>query len=138
VSHREDVVVRYGEVDMQGVVFNAHYLAYVDHVMTGWLAACRWPYTESDWDFMVRRAEVVWDGSVGFGDVLTVTAEIAHWGTTSFRVHFALDCADRHVGDVALVYVGVDKATGTKAEVPAVFRDALGPVTVARRPTDPS
>ncbi len=129
MSHREDVVVRYGEVDLQGVVFNAHYLAYVDHVMTGWLAASGWAYAGSDWDFMVRKAEVVWDGSVGFGDVLTVTARVAHWGTTSFRIHFALDCGDRHVGDVALVYVGIDKATRAKAEVPAAFRAALGPAS---------
>jgi acyl-CoA thioester hydrolase len=127
VPHREEIVVRYGEVDLQGVVFNAHYLAYVDHVMTGWLAAVGWSYLESDWDFMVRKAEVVWDGSVGFGDVLEVTAAVDHWGTTSFRVHFALDCGDRHVGDVRLVYVGIDKATGAKAEVPVEFRRGLDP-----------
>jgi acyl-CoA thioester hydrolase len=117
--------VRYGEVDLQGVVFNAHYLAYVDHVMTGWLAAAGWAYLDSHWDFMVRKAEVVWDGSASFGDVVVVTAEVGHWGTTSFRVHFSLDCGDRHLADAHLVYVGIDKATGAKARVPAEFRRAL-------------
>ena len=29
--------VRYGECDQQGVVFNAHYLAYVDDALDQWL-----------------------------------------------------------------------------------------------------
>ena len=37
MSFRHDIRIRYGEVDMQGVVFNAHYLAYVDHCIDRWL-----------------------------------------------------------------------------------------------------
>ena len=37
--HRAQVRVRYGEVDMQRVVFNAHYLAYIDDTMESWLYA---------------------------------------------------------------------------------------------------
>ena len=33
MSFRHSIRVRYGECDMQGVVFNAHYLAYVDDAL---------------------------------------------------------------------------------------------------------
>ena len=32
MAHHARIRVRYGEVDQQGVVYNAHYLAYVDDV----------------------------------------------------------------------------------------------------------
>ena len=35
--YRHTIRVRYGEVDKQGVVFNAHYMAYMDDAMETWL-----------------------------------------------------------------------------------------------------
>ena len=37
MAHHAQVRIRYGEVDPQGVVFNAHYLAYIDDVFDNWL-----------------------------------------------------------------------------------------------------
>ena len=37
MSYHQQFRVRYGECDMQGVVFNAHYLAYCDDAVDTWL-----------------------------------------------------------------------------------------------------
>ena len=37
MTYTQTIRVRYGEVDAQGVVFNAHYLAYLDDVSDTWL-----------------------------------------------------------------------------------------------------
>jgi acyl-CoA thioesterase FadM len=36
MAYRHTLRVRYGEVDMQGHAFNAHYLAYVDDACNAW------------------------------------------------------------------------------------------------------
>ena len=40
-AYRHSIDVRWGEVDMQGVVFNAHYLAYIDDTLERWLRGVR-------------------------------------------------------------------------------------------------
>ena len=60
-----DFQIRYGEVDLQGVVFNAHYLAYVDHCVDQWLRSLDVIGGDNEWDIMVKKATVEWSGSAG-------------------------------------------------------------------------
>src|ERR671910_1039928 len=39
VPYRHTLRIRYGECDMQGIVFNAHYLAYCDDAFGAWVSA---------------------------------------------------------------------------------------------------
>lgn len=127
MAFRHELVVRYAECDMQGVVFNSHYLAYVDDAMSAWLRAGGWTYPPTGWDFMVRHAEVDWRGSATYGDVVQIDCAVERWGTTSFVVHYAVGVAggEAPVVDVHLTYVGVDPSTRTKAAAPDGFRAAL-------------
>jgi acyl-CoA thioester hydrolase len=68
VAYSYDIEIRYGEVDLQGVVFNAHYLAYVDHCIDRWLRSLGVLGASSEWDIMVKKATVEWSGSAGVGD----------------------------------------------------------------------
>ena len=52
--HRHEVRIRYGEVDMQRVVFNAHYLAYCDDAADIWFRSLGMS-PASDWDAMVKQ-----------------------------------------------------------------------------------
>lgn len=122
---RCEVPVRYGEVDMQGVVFNAHYLAYIDEAMSQWLRSVGYPYGEGDWDFMVRHADLDWRGSATYGDLLQIDCNVDRWGETSFRVHFVLGVGDEVIVDAHLTYVGIDARTKVKQAVPADFRALL-------------
>src|SRR5690606_13642628 len=49
------VRVRYGEVDMQQVVFNAHYLAYCDDPADLWFQAMGLDFGDGGWDVMVKK-----------------------------------------------------------------------------------
>ena len=116
MTYSLDFEVRYGEVDAQGVVFNAHYLAYVDHCIDRWLRALDVLGPESEWDIMVKKAIVEWHGSAGIGDVLTLVPHVSRWGTTSFDITIEGSVGERPVFRAEVLYVGVKM--GTKEPVP--------------------
>jgi acyl-CoA thioester hydrolase len=111
--------VRYQECDMQKVVFNAHYLAYCDETSAAWLGEeFGWTGADDDFDWMLVRAEVDWSGSATYGDVITMTAAVEHWGTTSFRVRYEGGVDERPVFRAVITYVCVQPGTTTKMPVP--------------------
>tara|TARA_B100001123_G_scaffold73499_2_gene82701 strand:+ start:3450 stop:3833 length:384 start_codon:yes stop_codon:yes gene_type:complete len=107
VSHHASIRIRYGEVDPQGVVFNAHYLAYIDDVFDTWLRELTPRFEDLGWEVMLKAASLEWHGPAGVGDVLDVTAEVVRWGTTSLDVEFDLRVGDRQVVTATVTYVGV-------------------------------
>jgi acyl-CoA thioester hydrolase len=128
--YRHEIPVRYAEVDMQGVVFNSHYLAYVDDAMSHWMRSVGYDYGVDGFDFMVRHAEIDWRGSATYGDTVQVDCTAARWGTTSFDVRFDLKVREATVVEIIVTYVGIALGTKEKAAVPTAFRDALSPTTV--------
>lgn len=131
--YRHAIRVRYGEVDQQGVVFNAHYLAYVDDTVEHWLLGLRERLRSSDdpererWDFMLKRATIEWSGSLGNGDVLYVDAAPVRWGGASFELHYRGTSEDRRIFDARVLYVTVEKGANRPYATPQVVRDYLGP-----------
>lgn len=125
------VRVRYGEVDMQRVVFNAHYLAYCDDALDTWLRTIDVSFEDAGWDIMLKRAVVEWQGAAHLSDQIDIAVGVTRWGNTSFDVGFSGAVAERQVFTATITYVGV--ATGTRDPMPApdAIRDALG---LAARP----
>jgi len=123
--YHHDFEIRYGEVDLQGVVFNAHYLAYVDHCIDKWLRSLDVLTDNGEWDIMVKKASVEWLDSAGLGDVLTLVPRVTRWGNTSFDVTIDGSVGNRPVFQAVLVYVGVAMGTKTPTPVPEKFRAAL-------------
>lgn len=130
-QHR--IKVRYQECDMQKVVFNAHYLAYCDETSAAWMgAALGWTGVDDDVDWMLVRAEVDWHGSSTYGDTLTIDAEVARWGTTSFQLRYRGAVGERAVFTALITYVSVTPGANTKCPVPERLKTALGePVPAA-------
>jgi len=124
------VQVRYLEVDAQGVVFNAWYLAWFDDAMTAFLAHRGLPYTAmlgAGYDVQLVRSEIDWRTGVGFGDAVTVSVSTARIGRTSFALDFEvrrdaaeITCAGR------TVYVVVATDGSGKREIPPLIAGALG------------
>jgi acyl-CoA thioester hydrolase len=117
--------IRYGEVDMQGVVFNAHYLAYVDDCVDSWLRSIDAHFERFGWDVMVKKATVEWSGGAGIGDVLTLVPRVSRWGKTSFDVTIEGSVGQRPVFRATVVYVGVATGTLEPATIPDEIRAAL-------------
>lgn len=125
-THRLDV--RYGECDQQGVVFNAHYLAFVDDTMDHWMrtfAATEWVET---WDVMLKAARLVWHSPARWPEQLAVDCGVARWGTTSFDVAYALRVEDRAVADALVTYVSIDVERQLPAPPPPAVVAAMGPL----------
>ncbi|MDG2426807.1 MAG: thioesterase family protein [Acidimicrobiales bacterium] len=126
MSYTQDIRIRYGEVDAQGVVFNAHYLAYLDDVTDTWLRNLDGEFEETGWEVMLRRADLTWHGSAGVHDVLTVDAAVTRWGTTSFDVAFEARVDGQLVLTATVFYVGVSAVDHVPTPPPSAVRAHLG------------
>ena len=133
MTFRHTVRVRYGECDMQGVVFNAHYLAFADDAVMQWFLAAL-PAgamyvagnAAATFDFMVKKAVVTWCGGSTVNDVIDLDCRVPRWGDSSFDVEIAGSSAGEDRFDVVLTYVSVTPGTHTPCRVPAEVRAALG------------
>jgi acyl-CoA thioester hydrolase len=124
------VRVRYGEVDMQRVVFNAHYLAYCDDAIENWLSVLGLSVIDLGWDFMLKKAVIEWDGAATVHDILEIAVGVTRWGNTSFDVGFKGTVDGRPVFSTTITYVGVKTGTrDTMAPPPEVraLMDANAP-----------
>jgi len=123
--YRHAVKIRYGEVDLQGVVFNAHYLAYCDDASDSWLRERLGRFEDLGWEPMVVKAVIEWQGAAAMGDVLDIDLEVSRWGRTSFDIAFTGRVAERQVFTATITYVGVTPGDHTPIEPSAAIRAAL-------------
>jgi acyl-CoA thioester hydrolase len=120
--------VRYAECDQQGVVFNAHYLAYADEAMTAVLDEAGTPYAqlyERGFDTSVVASELSWSSSARYGDVLDVDGAIDAVGRTSFVVAFVIAVGGRVCCRVRTTYV-LTAGDAAPTPVPDDLRTAWG------------
>ena len=120
--------VRYAECDMQGIVFNAHYLAYADEAVVGVLAELGTPYDgllARGLDTAVVASELTWSAPARWGDVVDVDGEVERVGRTSFTVAFTISVEGRLCCRVRTTYVLTDLGTERSAmAVPDDLRQA--------------
>jgi acyl-CoA thioester hydrolase len=125
-SFRHELRIRYGEVDMQRHVFNAHYLAYVDDAADGWFRDALGDSYLEELDIVLKRADITWDGAATFGDILAIDVAARRWGTTSFDVGFQGSVDERPVFEAVVTYIAVTPGTTQPTPVPDRVRVALG------------
>ena len=118
--------VRWAEVDMQKIVFNAHYLMYFDAAVTDYWRALALPYEEAmaqlGGDLYVRKASLDYHGSAHFDDRLDVALKCARIGNSSMVFSGAIFRGDEALIGGELVYVFADPATQTSRPVPPALR----------------
>jgi YbgC/YbaW family acyl-CoA thioester hydrolase len=121
--------VRWAEVDMQRVVFNAHYLMYVDTAMGGWWRALALPYEATlaalGGDLFVRKASLEYLAPARYDDALAVGIRFDGAGTSSLRFAAAVFRGEELLVRGELVYVWTDAATGRPCPVPAALLECL-------------
>ena len=103
--------VRYGECDMQRVVFNANYLAYCDDAVEQWFADRKIRVNDVGWDCMLKKATIEWHGTATVHETLDIAVEATRWGNTSFDVTFTGSVEGRAVFTCVITYVGVRLGT---------------------------
>jgi len=119
------VRVRYVDCDMQRVVYNAHYLTFVDDGVETWLQVLGVNVYDHGWDFMLKKATIEWQSAATVSDVIDIAVEVARWGTTSFDVSFTGTVAQRPVFTMLVTYVGVKHGTTETMPPPSEVRAAL-------------
>ena len=126
-SHR--LRVRWSEVDMQKIVFNAHYLMYFDTGVADYWRALAMPYEEAmhllAGDIYLKKATVEFNASARMDDRLDVGLKCARVGNSSMTFHGAIFRAGELLVTCELVYVFADPATQTSRPVPAALRELL-------------
>ena len=125
MTYRHVVRIRYGECDMQKVVFNANYLAYIDDATDTWFRRALGPFEATGFDFMVKKVTVEWQSAARFGEVLEFDLEVTRWGTSSFDVGIVGTAGERPVLTASLVYVSTIPGQASARPVPDEVRVAL-------------
>ena len=115
--------VRYNECDVQGHVFNANYLVYVDETFDHWITDT---LGEDAIDMVVKKATVEWQSPARRGEILDLVPAVTRWGTTSFDLTVTGSVGDRAVFTATVVYVHVTPGTKVPTPVPQHVRAALG------------
>lgn len=121
--------VRWAEVDMQKIVFNAHYLMYFDTAIADYWRAMAMPYEESmhllEGDLYVKKATVEFNASARMDDALDVGLRCQRIGNSSMAFTGAIFRAEDLLITCELVYVFADPKTQTSRPVPQRLRDML-------------
>jgi len=126
--------VRYSECDLQGIVFNAHYLDYFDTSINELWRAAYGSYQamlDRGVEMVLAEATVRFLSPARFEDELELAVAVTHLGSTSFRTKHSARCAGELVADAELRHVLVERQGGAKTPIPDWIRDGLVPWTVA-------
>jgi acyl-CoA thioester hydrolase len=122
--------VRYAECDLQGVVFNAHYLAYFDLGITELWREAVGGYQamlKRDVDLVVAEAQLRFRQPAHFDDELTLEISIAHMGDTSILSEHRVRRDEVAIVEGTLRHVVIDRRAMTKGAIPAWLREGLEP-----------
>jgi acyl-CoA thioester hydrolase len=125
--------VRYGECDPQGVVFNAHFLAYFDIGITELFRTAFGSYQamiDRGVEFVVAEAAVRYHRPAHFDEELTLEIAVTRLGTTSMTTSYRVlrdgdllvDGTLRHV-----LMTLVERKPKKKAAIPDWMRKGLAP-----------
>jgi YbgC/YbaW family acyl-CoA thioester hydrolase len=121
--------VRWAEVDMQRIVFNGHYLMYLDTAVGGYWRSLAMPYHETmemlEGDLYVRKATLEYLASARYDERLLVGIRCERIGNSSMRFTGCVFRGAQPLVTSELVYVFADPPTQTSRPVPPLLRSVL-------------
>lgn len=123
--------VRYSEVDWQGIVFNAHYLTYMDVAVTEYFRNIGLDYKklaqEGKMDMALVKTTLEFRSSAMFDDELEIGVRISQVGRTSYNVEFEI--YKMGIEDMLFrgqtIYVNYDPVKRKSEPVPDFFRSLV-------------
>lgn len=122
--------VRFGETDMQGVVYYANYLLFAEVGRVAYLRALgidhRRALIEQGTDFTIGEATVRYQAPLRFDDEYDIRVRVGEIRNSSWTFEYAFDRADgQRCAIASTVQVVLDPATGKAARIPAHLREIL-------------
>jgi YbgC/YbaW family acyl-CoA thioester hydrolase len=133
--HREDfrffhrLRVRWAEVDMQKIVFNAHYLMYFDTAISDYWRVLALPYEAAmhqlGGDLYVKKAGIEFHASARYDDQLDIGLKCTRIGNSSLQFSGGIFRSDELLITGELIYVFADPASQSSQPVPPSLRELL-------------
>jgi acyl-CoA thioester hydrolase len=122
---------RYAEVDAQGVVFNAHWLTYFDEACTRffeWLGYEPSVAFFEEFDVMLVKAVLEWQGPAGFDDVVEISVAPARLGNSSLDLLYTASVGGSPVCTATITYVSIEPGERRSVPIPEGLRSRLAAV----------
>lgn len=121
--------VRWAEADMQGIVFNGHYLTYFDVAFTEYWRETGLPnvleQAAEGRELFARKATIEYKAPARFDDVIDIGVRCAGFGNSSVRFVLEIHRSDQHLVSGELVYVYADTAVRKGVAFPEEWRSVL-------------
>ena len=121
--------VRWAEADLQGIVFNGHYLTYFDVAITEYWRAIGRPYpqttVETGGELYTVKATLEYHTPARYDDELELLVRCARIGRSSLAFVLEIWRADAHVASGELIYVHADPGTRKSAPLPEPLVSAI-------------
>jgi acyl-CoA thioester hydrolase len=121
--------VRWAETDMQGIVFNGHYLTYCDVAITEYWRAIGYEYpkpvTVLGIDFFVVKATLEYHAPARYDDELQIGVKIERIGNSSIAFKLGIFQGHHHLISGEIIYVSADPQSRKPLRVPEALRDAV-------------
>ena len=122
--------VRYGETDMQGVVYYANYLVYAEIGRVAFLRHLGVEYgrdfLSKGLDFTMGEARATYRAPLRFDDEFDIKVRVSELRGSSWSFEYAIDRADGlHCADIMTVQVVIDRATARATRIPSELRERL-------------
>ncbi|HEY8785504.1 MAG TPA: thioesterase family protein [Candidatus Limnocylindria bacterium] len=127
-AHRQRV--RFGETDLQGVVYYANYLLFAEIGRIAFLRQLGVVY-ERDLlargvDFTIGEARVRYQAPLRFDDEYDIKVRVGEIRHSSWTLEYAIDRADGlHCADASTIQVMIDRKSGRATRIPAELRQIL-------------
>ena len=127
-AHRQRV--RFGETDLQGVVYYANYLLFAEVGRVAYLRALGIDYNRDllgqGVDFTIGEASVRYQAPLRFDDEYDIRVRVGEIRNSSWTFEYAFDRADgQRCAIGSTVQVILDHVTGKATRIPAHLRDVL-------------
>jgi acyl-CoA thioester hydrolase len=127
-AHRQRV--RFGETDLQAVVYYANYLVFAEVGRVAYLRALGIVY-ERDLvaqgvDFTIGEARVRYHAPLRFDDEYDIKVRVGNIRHSSWTFEYAIDRADgTHCADASTIQVMLDRKRGRATRIPETLRAIL-------------
>jgi len=121
--------VRWAEIDLQRIVFNPHYLMYIDTAFTAYWRAMAMPYESIPallgGDLYVKKSTLEYHGSAHLDDLLDIGVRCERVGNSSMGFRCGVFCGETLLVSGELVYVFADPAAQSARPIPQTLRAML-------------
>ena len=121
--------VRWAEIDMQKIVFNGHYLTYIDTAVTAYWGRLALPYETAfhilGGELYVKKATLEYHASARMDDDLSVGMKCSRLGKSSMVFEAGIFRGDKLLISGELIYVFADPLTQTSKPIPEALRHIL-------------